>query len=249
MKPAPKRRDALRAGPAAIETSSPLATRWPDVSSILVRQPWDSLVPHLLKVGANTDQVVPRLRRYCELLLQWNRKVSNLISRNDENRIVSRHLQESLEPAHWLHSSGADRWLDFGSGGGLPAIPLAIAGVGAQWTLVESRRTKTLFLRKAIEELEITTVTVVLARLEEMLIQQEHAFGYSGFTSRATLPLAPTLSMAASVVRPAGVAFLWKGSKREEEMTADASWRLNWDYDGLLGIGDGTTTVARFIRK
>ena len=139
--------------------------------------------------------------------------------------------------------------MDFGSGGGFPAIPLAIAGVGAHWTLVESRRTKTLFLRKAIEELEISTITVVLARLEDILGQQEHAFAYNGFTSRATLPLAPTISMAASLVRPGGAAFLWKGSKREEEMAADSSWHVNWEYDGLLGIGDGTTTVARFERK
>jgi 16S rRNA (guanine527-N7)-methyltransferase len=232
-----------------VEADSSLPPRWPDVEPLLRRQPWDSIVPHLLKVGANPEQTLPRLRRYCELLLQWNRRVSNLISRNDEPRILSRHLIESLEPAHWLQSAGADRWLDFGSGGGFPAIPLAIAGVGSHWTLVESRRTKTLFLRKAIEELEISTVTVVLSRLEDMLGQQEHAYAYNGFTSRATLTLTPTISMAASFVRPGGEAFLWKGSRREEEMAADPSWQVNWDFKGLLGIGDGATSVARFVRK
>jgi len=249
VRPPPARREARRSGPAAIESPSTLAARWPDVRPILDRQPWDSLIPHLLKVGASPDHAVPRLRRYCELVIQWNRKVSNLISRNDEPRIVSRHLLESLEPAHWLQSSGADRWLDFGSGGGLPAIPLAIAGVGGNWTLVESRRTKTLFLRKVLEELEISSMTVVLARLEDLIGLREHAFAYNGFTSRATLPLAPTLSMAASMVRPGGAAFLWKGSKREAEMAADPNWQVNWDFDGLLGIGDGTTAVARFARK
>ena len=37
-----------------------------------------------------------------------------------------RHLLESVEPAHWLKECGATRWLDFGSGAGLPAIPLAL---------------------------------------------------------------------------------------------------------------------------
>ncbi|HEY2954535.1 MAG TPA: 16S rRNA (guanine(527)-N(7))-methyltransferase RsmG [Candidatus Eisenbacteria bacterium] len=236
-------------GPAAIEESPTLAARWPDVRQVLDRQPWDSLAGCLLKAGANPEQTLPRLRRYCELLLQWNRKVSNLISRNDEPRIVPRHLQESLEPAHWLRSSGAGRWLDFGSGGGLPAIPLAIAGVGERWTLVESRRTKTLFMRKVLEELEMPNVDVVLARLEDLIEQPGHAYGYDGFTSRATLPLAPTLKMAASIVRPGGVAFLWKGSKRDEEMAADTAWQVNWDFNDLLGIGDGATAVARFTRK
>ena len=183
------------------------------------------------------------------MLVQWNRMVSNLISRNDEVRIVARHVLESLEPAHWLHASAAKRWLDFGSGSGFPAIPLAIAGVGPEWTLVESRRTKTLFMRKALEDLHVSGVTVVNARLEDIAGADDHAGAYSGFTSRATQTLVPTLAIAASVVHAGGTAFLWKGSRREAEMAADDSWRASWDYDGLLGIGDGTTAVARFTRK
>ena len=242
-------RDARRSGPSAIDSPSNLGARWPDVGPLLDRQPWESLVPHLLKVGAVPGEVMPRLRRYCELLIQWNRKVSNLISRNDEPRVVSRHILESIEPASWLQEAGVDRWLDFGSGGGLPAIPLAIAGVGAHWTLVESRRTKTLFLRKAIEDLEISNVTVALGRLEELVGTREYAYAYNGFTSRATLPLNPSLTIAAPLIRPGGKAFLWKGGKREAEMAEDSSWRVNWDFDGLLGIGDGTTAVARLTRK
>jgi 16S rRNA (guanine527-N7)-methyltransferase len=183
------------------------------------------------------------------MLIQWNRKVSNLISRNDEMRIVARHVLESLEPAHWLQTSPAKRWLDFGSGSGFPAIPLAIVGIGTNWTLVESRRTKTLFLRKAVDDLQITGVNVVNARLEDIAADAEYAGAYSGFTSRATQPLVPTLAIAAAVVHSGGTAFLWKGSRREAEMTSDDSWRASWDFDGLLGIGDGTTAVARFTRK
>ena len=241
-----RRRDLRRPGPAVLEADAAVA-RWPDVTSLLKRQPWDVLKPPLLKIGADLEAVMPRLRRYCEMLVQWNRKVSNLISRNDETRIVARHVLESLEPAHWLHASGAKRWLDFGSGSGFPAIPLAISGVGSEWTLVESRRTKTLFLRKAVEELAISGVTVIQARLED--IANDHAGTYGGFTSRATQTLVPTLAIAASVVQPGGTAFLWKGSRREAEMTSDESWRASWEFEGLQPIGDGTTAVARFTRK
>ena len=232
-----------------LETAPGIAERWPDVSALLGRQPWNVLAPHLSKVGADSASAIPRLRRYCELVLQWNRKVSNLISRNDESRIVLRHLAESIEPAHWLRESGAGRWLDFGAGAGFPAIPLSLVGVGGDWTLVESRRTKTLFIRKAIEDLEMRSVSVTLARLEDMIELEEHAGVYDGFTSRATLTLGPTLALAASFVRSGGKAFLWKGSRREAEMSADDAWRIDWDFDGVLGIGDGETTVARFTRK
>jgi 16S rRNA G527 N7-methylase RsmG len=69
------------------------------------------------------------------------------------------------------------------------------------------------------------------------------------FTSRATLPLPPTLALAAELVVPGGQAFLWKGSRREEEMSRDQSWRESWDLADQLVIGDGRTAVSKFLRK
>ena len=221
----------------------------PDVTRLLERQSWDALIPHLLKVEANVETATAALRTFTERLLQWNRSVSNLISRNDEGRFVDRHLMEAVEPAHWLRSSGATRWIDLGSGGGIPAIPLALVMPGTAWTLVESRRTKTLFLRKVTEELGLTSVETVNSRVEDVVLEREHMGAFDGFTSRATLPLGPTLAYAAMLTRPGGHAFLWKGSRREEEMAADPAWREHWDLDGLLGIGSGQTVVTRFIRK
>jgi 16S rRNA (guanine527-N7)-methyltransferase len=216
--------------------------------SIMRRQNWPLLEPHLLRLGADVPAVMKRLRSYGTLLLDWNGNFSNLISRSDTSRLVERHMLEAIEPAHWLKASGAIRWLDLGSGGGLPALPLALSGVGEHWTLVESRRNKTLFLRKAVQDLKIDGVNVVLDRLENL---PDPAAGaeYDGFTSRATLSLIPTLEMAARFVRPGGFAYLWKGSRREEEMAADASWQKHWELDGLLGIGGGQTVVTRFKRK
>jgi len=163
-------------------------------------------------------------------------------------RIVERHFLESVEPAHWLASSGAKRWLDLGSGGGFPAVPLAILGVGSEWTLVESRRNKTLFLTKAAQVLKLPGIRVVRERIEN-LPAPGASEGFDAFTSRATLPLDPTLEQAARFVRGGGLAFLWKGSRREQEMGANERWRRDWELDGLLGVGTAGTVVARFIRK
>jgi 16S rRNA (guanine527-N7)-methyltransferase len=197
----------------------------------------------------NADATILRLKAYARLLLEWNRGISNLISRGDEQRIVERHIAESVEPAAWLKASPAKRWIDFGSGAGLPAIPLVVAGVGPRWTLVESRRMKTLFMRKAIESLGLGDIEVVVARLEHLVGETKYLGAYDGFTSRATLALGPTLVLAAEFVVPGGTAFLWKGSQREKEMAADPRWQRSWEFDGLLGIGNGQTVVARFTRK
>jgi 16S rRNA (guanine527-N7)-methyltransferase len=219
-----------------------------DVSTVLNRQDWNALLPGILRVSSDTKTALARLRAYAALLLEWNGGVSNLISRNDVMRIVERHISESVDPAHWLKESGAQRWLDLGSGGGLPAIPLAMLGVGSSWTLVESRRNKTLFLQKAVQELKLPNLIVVRDRIEN-LPDPAPSERFDGFTSRATLPLAATLEQAARFVRTGGYAFLWKGSRREQEMAADQQWQAAWELDGLLGVGSAGTVVARFIRR
>lgn len=221
---------------------------WPDVSRTIERQNWSDLIPLLEKTGGHSDEKLERLKTFSTLLLQWNRKVSNLISRNDEERLVARHLRESLEPAAWLAECGARRWLDFGSGGGLPALPLAIIGVGGAWTLVESRRTKTLFLRRAVEQLALGHVDVVLSRLEDLLLDAGHRGAYDGFTSRATMTLGPTLELAAEFVAPGGSAYLWKGSRHGSEMETGV-WKDSWEPQGELAIAGGEVVVMRFKRK
>lgn len=219
----------------------------PAVDKSIRKQPWDMLAPHLLKVGADPEAATALLQRYVRLLLQWNLGVSNLISRNDEPRVVERHVMEAVEPAHWLAAGGGKTWIDFGSGGGLPAVPLALVGVGDHWTLVESRRTKTLFLRRVIQDLPMTNLEVVHARLEDHIAEHPE-LRFDGFTSRATQRLVPTLELAAKIVSPGGQAFLWKGSRREHEMAEDESWKKLWEFDGLLGIGSVGTVIARFTR-
>lgn len=207
------------------------------------------LDPWLKQAGADVPRSLERLRRFAGMLLEWNRGRSNLISSADESRLVARHLAESLEPASWIRQSGAGEFIDLGSGGGLPAIPLAIAGIGRRWTLVESRRNKTLFLRKAIEQLELSDVDVALTRLETLVQQPDWETRYDGFTSRATLRLAPTLALAARCVIPGGSAFLWKGSRLESEMAEDSSWRAAWNEEDRTTLSGGQTVVIRFSRR
>jgi len=219
------------------------------IEQVLGRQPWDSLRPALIDTGVDVERALGQLRQYAQMLLEWNRSVSNIMSKNDEQRIIERHLLESVAPARRLVESGAQRWIDFGSGAGFPAIPLAIAGVGGSWTLVESRRTKTLFVRKAIQDIGLTGFTVVNDRLENVARESGNAGMFDGFISRATMRLGPTLALASPLVRAGGSAFLWKGSGREQEMEQDTTWRDGWDTADTVGVGTGPNVVAIFLRK
>ena len=218
------------------------------IESLLDRQPWVSLIHPIAEAGGDAMSTIERLRRYAGMIVRWNRSVSNLISKNDEARIVSRHLLESIEPAHWMKSINASAWIDLGSGAGLPAIPLSLVGIGESWSLVESRRPKVLFIRRIVQELGLTGIRAIHSRLESLVDDSSHRMAYDAFTSRATLPLGDTLVLAREFVRPGGSAFLWKGSKREREMDQDKRWRESWELDGLLGLGNGQVVVAKFNR-
>ncbi len=212
--------------------------------------PWTSLRLFIPGNEAQQADVIARLRAFALELLRWNQGVSNLISHDDEPRFVERHIAESLAGAEIINSLGCNVLVDFGSGGGVPAIPLAIAGVGARWTLVESRRNKTLFLRRAIQELQILNVDVLTGRLEVLVETEPEALICDGFTSRATTRLGPTLALAGRLVSAGGHAVLWKGSGVHEELAASrADWARSWDGPTIHSIGNGPNSIVVLTRK
>ena len=138
--------------------------------------------------------------------------------------------------------------MDFGSGAGLPSIPLAIALPHTRWTLVESRRPKVLFTTKVIRDLHLGRVSVIHGRLETVITGPEPPADFDAFVSRATIALGPTLKLARSVVRNGGSAFLWKGSGHEAEMEADPAWREHWRLDEIRRVGTIHNVVAKLTR-
>lgn len=86
-----------------------------------------------------------RLLAFAALLRQWNR-AHNLVSRADVDRLVARHIVDSLALLPFVTPG---RLVDLGSGAGLPGIPLALVRADVAVTLVERRATKAAFLRHA----------------------------------------------------------------------------------------------------
>ena len=234
-----------------------------DPGRLLSRMPWSSLLPLIPGPEAARGKTLDHLRLFASELLKWNQGVSNLISHDDEPRLVERHLAESLAGIDVINTLKCKELVDFGSGGGFPALPLAICGVGSRWTLVESRRNKTLFLRRAVQELGLSNVQVITGRLE-VLVTADLVAGAAngpaagptpglrcdGFTSRATNRLGPTLELAAQILAPGGHAVLWKGSGVNDELSAAAGEiEANWEPPKLHPIGEGPNCIIVFRRR
>lgn len=106
-----------------------------------------------------------KLLQYVELLDRWTEKV-NLIAPRDRKRLIMRHLIPALLIGNVVRMVLHRVIMDFGSGGGLPGIPLKIVLPDSVVILVESKRRKVHFIREVVRNLSLEQVEVVNERLE-----------------------------------------------------------------------------------
>lgn len=106
-----------------------------------------------------------QFRLYQLLLLEWNQKF-NLISKNDQLRIVTRHFLESIGLLTVFGFPPKNRVLDLGTGGGFPGIPLKIVRPDLDIILVEATQKKVTFLNKVASVLQLSNVQIIPGRIE-----------------------------------------------------------------------------------
>lgn len=132
----------------------------------------DRLEQRIKSAGLNvslTGSSIEQLSRYFQLLRKWNRRI-NLTALPLETFPASttdRLFVEPLAAAQFIPDR-VGTWLDLGSGGGSPALPLKIVRPSVSLTMVESRSKKAAFLREAVKVLALGSAEVVEARIEEL---------------------------------------------------------------------------------
>ena len=136
------------------------------------------------------------LARYLELLYRWNQRM-NLTAVRDPQVLIELHLAECLRAAQRI-PAGVESVLDFGSGAGLPGIPLQIARPDLHVTLAESQKKKASFLREAVRELGLTHADVHPGRVEDLPTGQT----FDLVTLRAVDKMAEALETAVPRIRP-----------------------------------------------
>ncbi len=205
-----------------------------------------------------------RLGRFLALLLHAN-ETTNLTAITDPAQAWTKHILDALSLVPVLASletveatktrddaderpaakgvNGAEpvarqlSVVDIGSGGGVPAIPLAIVMPDVRFTMVESTGKKVDFLNRTIADLGLTNARVLQARAEtigqEHKVHREH---YDAAIARALGHLAVVAELCGPLVRPHGIVIAVKGAKAEAEL-AETNKAL-----GLLGLRHVQTT-------
>ena len=163
-------------------------------------------------------ETVEKIRVYESLIQKWQPKI-NLVSRNTMNELWSRHFLDSWQLVQ--HIRPTDKILvDLGSGGGFPAIILAII-TDLEVHMVESDRRKSLFLKEVVRTLGLN------AHVHNDRIENIESLQADIVTSRALAPLTDLLKYAQNLMKNDGICIFPKGKRFKEELTdANYVWHI-----------------------
>jgi len=145
--------------------------------------------------------VSQQIQRYAELLLDWNRSVNLTGARTLEEVLAQIAAGDPLLALTW---AGVARVIDIGSGGGLPAVPLALAMPQVRFTLLEANARKVAFLEHVAATLGLSNVAVAAGRAEELAHRPALREQFNRAISRAAAPPAVLLELALPFVRAGG---------------------------------------------
>ena len=167
----------------------------------------------LKALGMDLDDTQIALQiKYLDLLLHWN-KAYNLTAVTDPMDMVHLHLLDSLAIAPYLRGQ---RFIDVGTGPGLPGIPLAIAMPQRQFTLLDSNGKRVRFLFQVRTALDLDNVFEVHSRVEHYRPDQP----FDGVISRAYTALDEMTRCTSHLLSDDGTFFAMKGRYPDKELSA-----------------------------
>ena len=193
-------------------------------------------------------ETLEKLELFLNELGRWN-LVHNLTAIEEKEDVIDLHLIDSIAIYPKILALLANRSedlsslkiLDLGSGGGLPAIPLAIMRPDWSFVLVEASRKKAAFLQHIRGKLQLQNIEILAVRAETAALQRPSEFDF--VTARAFSKLKNLLHFAHPFLKATGLVLAMK-SKRAPEEIAEIDPGL-WRLDGDLAIDVPGRTLER----
>ena len=192
----------------------------------------------------DVDQAaMDRLDRLVIMLGKENQR-QNLVSRSSLEHVWQRHIADSAQLLDVSRETlGTGAWLDLGTGAGFPGLVIAALQPQREIALVDSRRLRTEWLSRAVAELKLDRVQVVLARVEDL---PSHKF--SVISARAFAPLERLLSLSVRFSTPQTLWLLPKGARARHELAElDNRWRHTFHVEQSLTDAQGGVLVGHVL--
>jgi 16S rRNA (guanine527-N7)-methyltransferase len=198
----------------------------------------ETLDAGLRALGVELDPVArTAIDDHVRLLLAWTSAI-NLTAIRDPAAVATAHVLDSLSALPLLRALEIDAFLDLGSGGGYPGLPLAAARPGVRCTLVDATAKKARFLSVAVEAIGLAErVSVVTARVEDLARDPAHRGRWRLVTARAVASLADLVELAFPLLASRGTLVAWKRGDLTAELRA-ASRAIDALGGGSLAVHD-----------
>ena len=162
-----------------------------------------------LKLTAN-DKQIDLLLAFIKLIEKWNKAYNLTAVRNLED-MARLHILDSLAIIPHIEGSHI---ADIGTGAGLPGIPLAIFLPDIKFTLIDSNSKKTRFVQQAILELDLSNVSVIHSRVENIQIEKL----FSSLILRAFSNMQTIVALTRHLIDESGIVLAMKGLNPSEEL-------------------------------
>ena len=172
------------------------------------------------KMGINLrEEQVKKFSRYLELLVQWNQKI-NLTSLKTPQEIIIKHFLDSISCIKvinkYIDIEGINI-IDVGTGAGFPGMPIKIIYPSIKLSLLEARKKKTIFLEKAVEEINFQKVKILNGRAETFGKDVDYREKYDIAISRAVDSLNVLSEYCLPLVKVGGLFIAQKGRSYKED--------------------------------
>ncbi|MFP4369029.1 MAG: 16S rRNA (guanine(527)-N(7))-methyltransferase RsmG [Candidatus Kapaibacterium sp.] len=162
------------------------------------------------------EQLV-QIERFHDEVIYWNSKV-NLISRQDEERLLENHILHCLAILKHLNIPQKSWCADIGTGGGFPGIPLTIARPDLRMFLIDSIAKKVKITALLAKHTGIRNISAVRARAEEYMREKENLKKFDFIFARAVARTEKLVGWIRPGIKKDGKIVLLKGGDLDEEI-------------------------------
>ncbi len=162
-----------------------------------------------------SEQMLQQLFQFMQLMLAVN-QTTNLTAITDYQEALIKHIYDALLIMKLPAFQAASKLLDVGSGGGVPAIPLAIVAPDKEVYSLDATQKKIKFQAEAAEKLGLANFKPIWGRAEELAHQAEYREQYPLVTARAVAACNVLTELTFGFVKLKGTAVFYKGTDQGE---------------------------------